>query len=456
MKILFVVADPRPLFLPDSASRASARLPALCLELQRAGHEVSIVSPYHAPSLANVASGSGSGGGVGRAGAGKIKPTGVTISFPLGARSDVAVETWEVRAPQGLQVFLLKSAGYFEGPDAPIAEHDLAAGALFAKAVVELTRRLNPAPDVVQAHDWPGALALVLLRAARLPFSTTLVLPADLRAQGSFPVEDFNLLNLGWEWFTPAGMEFYGRLNCLKAGIVVADALVADGEGDRRAVQTPAGGGGLDAVLREHAGRLHGIIDGLDEAAWNPSTDKLLPRKYRPAALGGKRTSANVFLASLGLKKAPVGPVFTLTRPAVDGTAPLEGLEQLAPILNEILNDDARLIVAGGPAPDPSAAPERALALAAKRFPEKVALVRDPADLDERFERSLLAAADFTLVLGRGRGVGAGVLRALRYGVVPIVPAGTGLETLVDDYRPGANGAGVHGHALYYYSPTTD
>ena len=436
MKLLFVTADPAPLFPADNpsvaAGRHAARLPALPAELQRAGHEVSVVAPFSAALAA--ASGADGKSAV------KAKSTSVIVAASLGDNPRITVEVFEARSPFGLQ---------------PIAADDLAAGALFAKLVVELARRLNPAPDIVQTRDWPGALALTYLRAGHLPFAGVLTLGENsLATQGSFGVEQFALLNLGWEWFTPTGLEFFGRMNALKGGILTADAVIADGEGDRRALQTAAHGGGLDMILREHAERLHGIPDGLDETAWNPSTDKLIPRKYRPAALGGKKTSANVFLASLELTKAPAGPVFILRRPP--GAPPLEHLDLFIPTLDQILSDDARLIVIG-PAPDPAAPTEIALALAAKKFPGKMALLRDddPADLDARFEHSLLAAADFELVLGRGCGVGAGIVRGLRYGVVPIAPTGIGLEAFVDDYRHDAGGHD-HGHAIFFYEPTTE
>ncbi len=450
MKLLFATADPAPLFPSDATvvtGRHADRLPALPAELQRAGHEVSVVAPFSAALVA------AAGGSAAKA-AVKAKSTGVTVAASLGDDARIAVEVFEARSPFGLQVFLFKQPEHFEknadGP--PIAADDLAAGALFAKLVVELARRLNPAPDIVQVQDWPGALALTYLRAGRLPFAGVLALD-DLQAQGSFGVEQFSLLNLGWEWFTPTGLEFFGRGNALKGGILAADAVVADGEGDRRAVQTPAHSGGLDMILREHADRLRGIPDGLDETTWNPSTDKLIPRKYRPAALGGKKTSANVFLASLELTKAPVGPVFLLRRPP--GLAPVDYLDLFIPALDQILSDDARLIVTG-PVPDPAAPAEVALALAAKKFPGKMALVRDDdASLDDRFQHSLLAAADFELVLGRGRGTGTEIVRALRYGVVPIVPAGSGFELYVEDYRHEANGPD-HGHAIFFYELTTD
>ena len=463
MKILFVTANAEPLFTTPALATTAARLPALAAELHRAGHEVSVVAPL----------------GSGLAETLKVKATGVKLALVPGGGggggSPAHADVLEARSPGGLQTFLIRREeflGHTADTDADAAlpatttvvggeGGEPAAGFLFARFAVELARRLAPAPDVVQAaDDWPGALALVLLRAARLPFGTVLTLGAkNLSSQGSFPVESFARLNLGWEWFTPATLEFFGRINCLKGAITQADALVADGEGDRRALQTAAFGAGLDGVLREHAGRLHGIADGLDEAAWNPATDKLLPRKYRPTALGGKRTSANVTLAALGLNKNPAGPVYLLEMPPPDGAnanAPAsESLGLLAPALDQILADDVRLLVLNaGPVSAARTEPARHLEIAAKRYPAQVAILR--ADrMDERAAHGALAAADFKLCLDPAPGSGAGVLRALRYGVVPVFPAGRGLEAMAEDYQPADEAEREGGQGLVFRELTT-
>lgn len=454
MKILLVTADAEPLFAP---APNAARLAALGAELHRAGHEVSVVAPLGA-------------GLAGQLGAIRAKATGVRVTAAPGGSGGsgnpppVPANVLEARSPGGLQTFLVQPEGRLEttaagGPATPLAsaEGDPGAGFLFARFAVELARRLNPAPDVVQADDWPGALALVLLRAARLPFGTVLTLGADLSRQGTFPVETFPRLGLGWEWFTPATLEFFGRVNCLKGGMTQADVLVADGEGDRRALQLPAFGAGLDGVLREHAGRLHGIANGVDDLTWNPGTDRLLPRKYRPGSIAGKRTSANVTLGALGLAKNPNGPVYLLelTGPDHGPAATPELLELLTPALDQLLADDVRLLVLGaGPVAAARTGPVRELEIAAKRYPTKMALLR-AGTTDERTERGVLAAADFALCLDRAPGTGAGLLRALRYGVIPVLPAGWGLEAFAEDYQPAAEPEHEGGQALIFRNLST-
>ena len=221
MKILIAASDLTPLIASDEAQPVEA-VPSLPLALQRAGHEVSLVGPLW-PSIE-------------KSDLLKIKRTGVRITVSLGNRPADRRGPRGPLAPGIADVPFFAQEGTF-GQSAGHADHG-GGGTLFSKLVVELARRLNPAPDVLQIQDWPGALAPVFLRAQNLPFTSVLAV-SDPAAQGSFPIEDFGLLNLGWEYFRPTQVEFYGNVNFLKAGILNADAVVAEGDLERFALQTP-------------------------------------------------------------------------------------------------------------------------------------------------------------------------------------------------------------------------
>ena len=423
MKILLAASDLTPLISTDPLVLAGT-IPSLPVALQRAGHEVSLVGPL-VPAISAVPEL-------------KIKATGVKISVPLGS-DRITVEVREARSPQGLQLFLLQEEAVFALLPEPAARMTARAAALFSKLIVELARRLSPAPDIVQIQDWPGALAPVFMQSQHLPFTSVLAI-ADPAAQGSFSVDDFGLLNLGWEYFRPGTTEFFGRVNFLKAGILHATAIVAEGDLERAALQTPEHGGGLDMVFREHAGRLHGIPAGLDEQTWNPAKDGFIARKYRPAQLAGKDVCRNVFLAHVGLAKNPRGPVYLLDAGGGHDTALVEGL---ALKLDQLLEDDLRLVVLGEFPHDSTAAV--AFDIAARRHAEKLSIVRQ---VDERTLHAALAGSDFQLFLGRRLGLTALLLRSLKYGAVPILPAGAGLRQVILDYDPSAD----VGCGLVFYS----
>lgn len=423
MKILFATSDLSPLISSDERVLAGP-VPALPVALQRAGHEVSVVGPL-TPALAASPDL-------------KIKATGVRVSVPLGHERQAA-EACEARGPQGLQMFLLKHDTLFQ--ETPVVSAP--AATFFSKLVVELARRLNPAPDVVQIQDWPGALAPVFLRAQNLPFASVLAV-SDPTAHGSFPVEDFGLLNLGWEYFRPTSVEFYGQVNFLKAGILAADAVVTNGELERIALQTGEEGGGLDVIFRENAARLHGIPAGVDEGVWNPAVDELIARKYRPANLSGKATCRNVLLAQVGLAKNPAAPVFLLDLAAGQDKG---FLQMLATRLDQLLADDVRLLILGSlPADLPAVV---TFGIAARKYPEKLALVKE---VDDRLRHLALSGSDYQLFLGRRRGVSESILRSLKYGTLPVAPAGPGLKQLVEDYQPGSE----QGSGLVFYKPDSE
>ena len=161
------------------------------------------------------------------------------------------------------------------------------------------------------------------------------------------------------------GLEFFGRFNLLKGGIAFADRVTTVSERFRREMVTPAGGCGLDIVLRENSHKLSGILNGADYERWNPATDTLLPQPYDLYNVGGKRIARDLLLEAIGLAPAPTGPVFGM----VTRLVPEKGFDVLMPVLDRLLSDDVRLIILGEGDP----AYERALAIAAKKYRRKLA-----------------------------------------------------------------------------------
>ena len=424
MKILIAASDLTPLISTDPLRQATA-VASLPMALQRAGHEVSVVGPL-LPALAGSA-------------ALKLKATGVQINVALGHGRE-SVQVLEAKSEEGLQMFLFRHDDTFGqmAAEPPAFASDARAAVLFSKLIIELSRRLNPAPDIVHVQDWPGALAPVFLRAQNLPFASVLTVD-DPTAQGSFPIEEFGLLNLGWEYFRPTAVEFYGNVNFLKAGVLTTDAVVAPGELERAALQTPEHGGGLDVVFREQAARLHGIPAGLDEATWNPARDPFVTRRYQSSNLSGKAACRAALLAHLDLEKNPAGPVYLLDFAAGEDR---RYLDLLAARLDQLLADDVRLLVLGAfPAGTPA---EITFQITARKYPGRLALVRT---VDDRLTHLAVAGADFQLFPGRTLHLSDNILRSLKYGTVPIVPAGPGVTQLIADFQPGVDG----GNGLVFY-----
>ena len=287
-----------------------------------------------------------------------------------------------------------------------------------------MARRLTPVPQVLHLHDWAAALVPVYIRAHNLPFSTVLTLHR-IAEQGSFWGLDFALTNLPQRYFSLRGVEFFGRLNFLKAGILFADRVTTVSEHHKQEILRPEFGCGLDGVLRENAHKLSGVLHGADYARWNPDTDPFLPAHFDPEKLWNKTICPDALLAGLELAPAPRGPVFGIVTRIVAE----KGFGILTPLFDRMLSDDVRLIILGEGDP----AFETELAIASRRYPARFAYRRH---YDERLAHLIEAGADVTLIPSRFEPGGLMAMYSLKYGALPVAHATGGIQEIVEDYDP--------------------
>jgi starch synthase len=287
-------------------------------------------------------------------------------------------------------------------------------------------------------HDWPAALVPVFVYAQGLPFKTVLTIH-HVADQGSFWGLDFWLTNLPEQFFTLHGVEFFGRLNFLKGGILYADKITTVSEYYRREILKPSGGCGLDAVLRENAHRLSAILDGADYKVWNPASDRLLPARYDEKRLRGKQVCRDALLKEMNLASGPRGPVLGMVTRVVQE----KGFEILVPLLDRLLWDDVRLITLGEGDP----AYETSLAVAAKKFPTKFAYQKD---YDAKLAHLIEAGMDISLIPSRFEPAGLSAMYNLKYGALPVARATGGIHEIIEDYDP--NSGSGYGFLCYEYS----
>ena len=402
-------------------------LAALPRELKARGHEVAQVMPYYREIRQNKKI--------------KTKPLRVRLEIPLGEKR-VAADVLEARSAEGLQIFFVRCDELYDWPGVYVENGephpDNAARFIFlSKAAVEIARRMSPTPDILHCHDWPAALVPVLVRDRGLPFATVLSIH-HLADQGSFDSWDFSLTNLPSRYFEPIGVEFFGRLNLLKAGILFADRVVVSSEPYAHEIQTQSLGEGLDGVLREHAHRLAGIVGGADYRRWNPSTDPLLPARYEPNRPELKAASRNALLDQLKLAPAPRGPVFGMVTRLIGA----KGFDILLPVLDRLLADDVRLIILGRG--DPSY--ETALAIAARKYPDRLAYRHD---YDEALAHLIEGGSDIALIPSRVEPGAFSAMHSLKYGVLPVARAIRGVEQIIRDYDPSTQSG--YGFLFYEY-----
>ena len=417
-------------------SRATALvdvIEALPRDLRARGHEVGIVLPYYREIRENSAHGH--------------KDTGVTVDVPLGTKTYVA-EFLTDRTAGGVQLFYVRCDEFFDragiyGEHGVAYEDNAARFIFFSKAALELARRLTPSPQILHVHDWAAALVPVLVRDGQMPFRTVLTIH-HLAEQGSFWGLDFALTNLPERYFTPRGIEYFGRMNLLKGGVLYADKITTVSERYRREILAPDGGCGLDPVLRENAHRLVGILNGADYERWDPGTDGFLPHTYDSTNLKNKRLCRDLLLDAIGLAAAPSGPVFGM----VTRLVPEKGFDVLMPVLDRLLSDDVRLIILGEGDP----AYERALAIAAKRFPTKFVYRQS---YDETLAHLIEAGADITLIPSRIEPSGLSAMFSLKYGALPVARATGGIQEIIEDYDPTTDPPQA-GYGFLCYEPSAD
>src|SRR3954467_11678011 len=427
MRILMISAEGPPM---QRATVLVDTLEALPRELRARGHEVGIVLPYYRELRQdpNV----------------QVTDTGVTVDVPVGPNNYVA-EFLTARTTGGVQIFFVRTDELFDRPgiygEHGVPYEDNATRFIFFnKAALELARRMTPTPEILHVHDWAAALVPVLVADQRLPFATVLTIH-HLAEQGSFWGLDFGLTNLAERYFKPHGVEYFGRLNLLKGGIVFADKITTVSERYRREMLSEEGGCGLDIVLREHAHRLAGILNGADYERWNPETDHFLPRAFGPGNLEGKQVCRDLLLDGLNLAPSPAGPVFGM----VTRLVPEKGFDLFMPLLDRLLSDDVRLIILG----EGDAGYETALAIVARKYPTKFAY---RSHYDEALAHLIEAGADITLIPSKIEPSGLSAMYSLKYGALPVARATGGIQEIIEDYDPSMDA----GFGFLCYEKTPD
>lgn len=320
--------------------------------------------------------------------------------------------------------------------------------AVFGRGVLALLRRLGWTPDVVHCQDWQTALLPVWLavepRDPALEGTATLLTVHNLAYQGLFPPEQLPAAGLPPELFTPKGIEFHGRINLLKGGLVFADLLSTVSEQYAREIQTSEFGCGLEGVLRERAGDLIGILNGVDYSAWDPAGDRHIAARYTADDLSGKRTCKADLQRTQGLAVDPGSPLLGMITRLVDQ----KGLDLVTATLSEILGLGAQFVLLGTGDPKYHVLFEQLHA----QHPDRVAVT---LGFDDGLAHRIEAGADVFLMPSRYEPSGLNQLYSLRYGTVPVVRKTGGLADTIVDATPEAVWRGnANGFVFSEYSPS--
>ncbi len=309
-----------------------------------------------------------------------------------------------------------------------------------ALAVVARELALGRVPDlevdVVHAHDWQAGLVPAYLALDPRPRPATVMTIHNLAFQGQMPPAWLGRLGLPAHAFAPDGVEYYGSVGYLKAGIYYADQITTVSPTYAREIQGALWGMGLEGLLRARADDLTGIVNGIDTGVWDPARDPLIEPHYDAGSLDRRGAHKAMLQARFGLDGDPARPLFAV----ISRLAWQKGTDLLVEALDGLVAAGGQLIILGSG--DPGMVDRVAAAAAA--HPGRVATW---FGYDEERAHRLQAGADVIVVPSRFEPCGLTQLYGLRYGCVPLVASTGGLlDTVIDaDADPGrANGFVFH------------
>jgi starch synthase len=346
------------------------------------------------------------------------------------------------RTTDGLKVLALDAAHLYDRPGNPYLGPDgndwwdnvrrFAALSAIGAAVGRLGVG-DWKPDIVHGHDWQaGLVAPYLVAGPAEGRPKTVFTIHNVAFQGICGRADFDTFGLPPSFYTPAGLEYYGYCSFLKAGLVFSDRLTTVSPTYARELRTPEFGFGMEGVLNERADVLSGIVNGIDTAVWDPSTDPLIPAQYGPRKMAGKATCKTELQNRMGLRVDPDVPLMIV----VSRLTGQKGLDMLLPNIGDIVRHGGQVAILGAG----EHGMERAFVEAAAAHPGAVAV---HIGYSEPLSHAMQAGADAILVPSRFEPCGLTQLYALRYGTIPLVARTGGLADTVVDANDAAIRAGI-------------
>lgn len=389
-------------------------LGALPVALKQLGIRVSLIMPAYRSVLRDIVP----------------EDTGVRFTVPVSNRCEEATVLKTYLTGQ-IPVYLIRADKFFDReylystPDGDYPDN-AERFVFFSRAVLEVAK-LDP-PHILHCHDWQSALAIVFLKAQshlypQLSPTKTVITIHNLGYQGLFWHPDWHLLNLSWSFYTLHYLEFWNRINFLKGALVFADAITTVSPTYAEEIKTAAYGFRLEGVLQEYAHKLVGILNGVDSAVWNPETDRLIARNYRPGKLSGKEACKADLQRSFGLPEAPNIPVLGM----ISRLAQQKGFDLLEEVVDDLLGRDLEFVLLG----NGEEHYQEFFREVAKRYQGKVGV---KLTFSEELAHKIVAGADMLIMPSQYEPGGLTQIYGLKYGTIPIVRATGGLKDTVQEF----------------------
>ncbi|MBI3592800.1 MAG: glycogen synthase [Nitrospirae bacterium] len=301
----------------------------------------------------------------------------------------------------------------------------------FCRSVLEICSRLSLNIDIMHCNDWQTGLIPLYLKtlyreSPEFKKTMSVITIHNLGYQGLFPSQTMETAGLSMSLFNPEGVEFYGKVNFLKAGLIGADIITTVSKTYAQEILTPEFGFGLDGILRKRADSIVGILNGIDYTEWDPSTDAFLPRNYNKSDLSGKLSCKKELMGKISLKSGLLKPLMCF----IGRFSAQKGIDILADAIPELTAQGANIVIIG-------TGDERyqiMLSSLQKRFNKSLFLY---AGFDEPFANLAYAGSDMFLMPSRYEPCGLGQMIAMRYGTIPVARRTGGISDTVEDKKTG-------------------
>ncbi len=415
MKIVFAISEITPYASTGGLADVGAALP---VALQGQGLDIVRVMPMYRRVLEDDHA---------------HTDTGLRLHVPVGLRT-LQAEVWQSVDP-GPPTYFIRKDEFFDRRELyslPERDYDdnFERFVFFQKAVVALMDQLQFRADIVHANDWETGLIPYFLDhgihgVGRGRTEKVVYTIHNLAYQGIFPDSEFPYSNLPYSCFSLEELEFYGNINCMKGGIVRADVLTTVSKRYAQEILTPEFGCGLEGVLSDARDKLHGIMNGVDYSAWDPSTDHLIAAPYSAENLSGKKTCRKAAIERLGLEASSGterAPVIGMVSRLVDQ----KGMDLLSEAMDRIMSKDVYFLLLGSGQEEYQ---EMCLEWAVK-WPERFGVY---LGYNNALAHQIEAGADLFMMPSKFEPCGLNQLYSLRYGTIPIVHATGGLDDSIRD-----------------------
>jgi starch synthase len=431
MKIIFLSSEAVPFAKTGGLADVSGTLPRVLAQM---GHEVILILPKYRQIGEKIF---------------QLKKMAPIFKVPISHREEIA-EVYSLEVAPRFRVLFIRKDSYYDrdqlyGTPSGDFEDNAERFAFFSRAIVETILRLQLNPDIIHCNDWQTALTPVYLKTlyryvSSLARSISIMTIHNIGYQGLFWHYDLEMTHLGWELFNPQALEFYGKINFLKGGVLFADAVTTVSRKYMEEIQTPEFGAGLDGVLRDRRDDLYGILNGVDYEEWSPARDPFIQEWYDPSNLKGKKACKADLQREFGLPEREEVPLIGV----ISRLTEQKGFDLIASIMEEMMTLDLQIVFLG------NGEEKYHLLLEAmhKKYPQQVGI---KIAFDNVLAHKIEAGADMFLMPSRYEPCGLNQIYSLKYGTVPIVRATGGLDDTIQDFNP-ANGEG-NGFKFSEYLP---